>query len=163
MNRRFLRFSALALLAAAGSACVSPVQTYSGFSAERNNAQITDPQVGVDNQETVRQRFGSPSTTAVFDQTTWYYLSQTQEQRAFMRPSITDRQVMAVRFDASNAVAGVEKFGLERGRVISYSQDITPTRGRELGVLEQLLGNIGSTSPIRNEEAERDQNRERRH
>lgn len=162
MNRPLLRFSALALLAAAASACVSPVQTYSGFRAERNNEQITDPQVGVDNQDTVRQRFGSPSSTAVFDQTTWYYLSQTQEQRAFMRPTITDRQVMAVRFDAANSVAGVEKFGLERGRVVSYSEDITPTRGRELGLLEQLLGNIGNTTPLPSGDAEREQNRERR-
>lgn len=162
MNRHVLRLSAVALLAAASAACVSPVQTYSGFSAERNNEEITDPQIGVDTQDTVRQRFGSPSTTAVFDQTTWYYISQVQEQRAFFRPTITERQVMAVRFDPGNAVAQVEKFGIERGRIISLSSDITPTRGRELGVLEQLFGNIGNTAPIRNEEAEREENRNRR-
>jgi outer membrane protein assembly factor BamE (lipoprotein component of BamABCDE complex) len=162
MNRHVLRLSAVALLAAASSACVSPVQTYSGFSAERNNQQITDPQVGVDTQDTVRQRFGSPSTTAVFDQTTWYYLSQVQEQRAFLRPTITERQVIAVRFDEGNTVAAVEKFGIERGRVVNLSEEVTPTRGRELGIVEQIFGNIGNSSPLRSQEDEREENRTRR-
>ncbi len=45
----------------------APVQTYSGFRPERNDVEIADPQVGVDTRDTVQQRFGSPSTTAVFD------------------------------------------------------------------------------------------------
>ncbi|MDX2277040.1 MAG: outer membrane protein assembly factor BamE [Hyphomonadaceae bacterium] len=161
MNRHVLRLSAVALMAAAATACVSPVQTYSGFSAERNNQQIADPQVGVDTQDTVRQRFGSPSTTAVFDQTTWYYVSQVQEQRAFFRPTITERQVIAVRFAENNTVSAVEKFGLERGRVVNLSDDVTPTRGRELGVLEQIFGNIGNSSPIRSQDDEIEENRRR--
>ena len=46
----------------------------------------------------------------------------------------------------------VEKYGVERGRIVSYSDEVTPTRGRELSVLEQLLGTIGQTPPIRTEE-----------
>lgn len=148
--RQILWLSAAAFFVVVGAAC-APVQTYSGFRPEYNNTEIVDPQPGVDTQETVRQRFGSPSTTAVFDQTAWYYLTSVQEQVAFYTPRVTDRRVMVVRFEG-NAVAGVEKYGIERGRVISYSDDVTPTRGRELGLLEQLFGNIGNTSPIRTEE-----------
>lgn len=151
MNRGFLRLSAAALALASAAAC-APVQTYSGFRPERNDVQLPDPQVGVDTRSTVQQRFGSPSTTAVFDQTAWYYVSSTQERVAFYTPHITDRRVMVVRFDG-DTVSGVEKYGLERGRVVSYSDEITPTRGRELGVLEQLLGNIGS-SPLPRQEGE---------
>jgi hypothetical protein len=39
----------------------------------------------------------------------------------------------------------VERFGVERGRVVPYSADKTPTRGRELSILEQLFGSIGRT------------------
>ena len=160
MNRRLLRLSAAALCVATTAACVSPVQTYSGFRPERNNVEIVDPQVGVDTQDTVRQRFGSPSTTAIFDQTTWYYVSQIQEQRAFFRPQVTERQVMAVRFDGQT-VAGIEKFGMERGRVISFANETTPTRGRELGLVEQIFGNIGASPPIRTEDAEGGPRRDR--
>lgn len=154
MNRRLLHLSAAvaAALATATTAC-APVQTYNGFRPDRNNVEIPDPQVGVDTRETVMQRFGSPSTTAVFDQTSWYYVSAVQERVAFYSPRITDRRVMVVRFDG-DTVAGVEKFGLERGRVISYNDEVTPTRGRELGVIEQLLGNVGAGAPIRTQEEE---------
>lgn len=150
MNRGFLRLSAAALVLATAAAC-APVDTYSGFSAERNNIAIADPQVGVDTRETVQQRFGTPSTTAVFDQTSWYYLSSVQEQIAFYHPRITERHVMVVRFDG-DTVTAVEKYGIERGRVINYATEETPTRGRELGILEQLFGNIGSTPPIRGDD-----------
>jgi outer membrane protein assembly factor BamE (lipoprotein component of BamABCDE complex) len=130
------------------------VQTYSGFSDERNNVEIPDPQVGVDTRSTVQQRFGSPSTTAVMDETaSWYYVSAVQERVAFYTPRITERSVMVVRFNG-DTVAAVEKYGLERGQIIAYDDHTTPTRGRELGLLEQIFGNIGRTPPIRTDEEE---------
>ena len=145
-----LRLSAAVMALGAATAC-APVQTYSGFLPERNDVQIADPQPGVDTRATVTQRFGTPSTTAVFDQTAWYYVSSVQEQVAFYSPNTTERRVMVVRFNG-DTVSAVEKFGLERGRLVAYNDEVTPTRGRELGILEQLLGNVGNTSPIRTEE-----------
>jgi outer membrane protein assembly factor BamE (lipoprotein component of BamABCDE complex) len=152
MKRGLVRLSAAALIAAAAatSAC-APTHTYNGFLPDRNNQEIPDPQVGVDTRDSVVARFGSPSTTAVFDQTAWYYLSSVQESVAFYTPHITQRRVMVVRFDG-DTVAGVEKYGLERGRMVAYNDDVTPTRGRELGILEQLLGNVGRAPPIQMEE-----------
>jgi outer membrane protein assembly factor BamE (lipoprotein component of BamABCDE complex) len=153
MNRSFMRASIAALAALSATAACAPVQTYNGFRSDRNNVDIVDPQVGVDTRATVQQRFGSPSTTAVFDITSWYYVSSVQERVAFYTPRTTDRDVMVVRFNGET-VASVEKFGLERGRIVSYEDEITPTRGRELSVIEQLLGSIGQTPPIRPEEEE---------
>jgi outer membrane protein assembly factor BamE (lipoprotein component of BamABCDE complex) len=158
MDRGFLRLSAAALALAAASAC-APVTTYNGFRPERNDVELQDPQVGVDTRATVQQRFGSPSTTAVFDQTAWYYVSSTQERIAFYTPNTTDRRVMVVRFDG-DTVAGVEKFGLERGRMVNYSSDETPTRGRELGIIEQLLGNVGAP-PLSQDDSEQGPRRDR--
>jgi hypothetical protein len=79
---------------------------------------------------------------------------------AFYNPETTERRVMVVRFNG-DTVAAVEKFGLERGRLVAYNDEVTPTRGRELGILEQLLGNVGNTSPIRTEEQEQGGRRDR--
>jgi len=149
MDRGFLRLSAAALALSVAAAC-APVTTYSGFRPERNDVVLADPQVGVDTRSTVQARFGSPSTTAVFDQTAWYYISSVQQRIAFYTPQTTERSVMVVRFDG-DTVAAVEKFGMERGRIVAYENEETPTRGRELGIIEQLLGNVGAT-PVRTDD-----------
>ncbi len=151
MDGGFLRLSATALALGAAAAC-APIQSYSGFVTERSETEVVDPQVGVDTRATIQQRFGSPSTTAIFDQTAWYYVSSVQERIAFYTPETTFRHVMVVRFDG-DMVASVEKFGLERGRIVNYADEATPTRGRELGIIEQLLGNVGAP-PIRRDDEE---------
>jgi outer membrane protein assembly factor BamE (lipoprotein component of BamABCDE complex) len=148
MHGRLIRLSAAALIVGVAATACAPVRSHSGYRPDYNNVLIADPEVGVDTRETVLQRFGTPSTTAVFDQTAWYYLSTVQERVAFYTPRISARSVMVVRFDAENRVAGVDKYGLERGQVVAYNEDATPTRGRELGLLEQIFGNIGNSSPI---------------
>lgn len=155
LNRNVLRASAAVALMAAGAAACTPVREFHGFVAEDAEA-TSSVQVGVDTKSTVMQRLGSPSTTAVLDQTAWYYVSATQERFAFYHPRTASRRVMVVRFDENDTVASVDHFGLERGRVISYNTNETPTRGRELGIIEQIFGNIGRGSPLpRSEEDDR--------
>ena len=146
MRRGLLSISTEITAVASVTDC-APVQRYNGYPIETAASAPAAPQVGVDTRDTVRTRFGTPSTTAVLDQSAWYYVSEVQSQVAFYTPHITDRRVMVVRFDG-DTVSAVENYGIERGRLISYDTHATPTRGRELGILEQLLGNIGSGVPI---------------
>ena len=36
-----------------------------------------------------------------------------------------------------------KEYGLEDGNVIAFNTNATPTRGRELTILQQLFGNLG--------------------
>ena len=42
----------------------------------------------------------------------------------------------------------VDNFTLQDGRVIAYNAHETPTRGREMTVLEQLIGSIGANGVL---------------
>ena len=86
---------------------------------------------------------GSPSTTSAIDASTWYYIYSKAETVAFYHPTVTDRRVLAVSFDDDNKVNNLKYYGLEEGKIISYVDITTPTRGRELTVLQQLFGNLG--------------------
>ena len=86
---------------------------------------------------------GSPSTTSAIDASTWYYIYSQAETVAFYRPTVTDRRVLAVSFDNNNKVNNLKYYGLGEGKIISYVDRTTPTRGRELTVLQQLFGNLG--------------------
>jgi outer membrane protein assembly factor BamE (lipoprotein component of BamABCDE complex) len=92
---------------------------------------------------------GSPSTTASvnFQGDSYYYISSTTEQKAFLNPSEVDRQVIAIRFNQSDQVASLGQYGLEDGKIIDINSRTTPTRGRELTMLQQLFGNIGKPGP----------------
>jgi outer membrane protein assembly factor BamE (lipoprotein component of BamABCDE complex) len=137
------------------SAC-NPMRDTHGFTAQGQDQLKVEP--GVDTKSTVLARLGSPSTQSAFDQTAWYYVTTVQERYAFYKPQTVNREILVVKFDAEDKVATVDRYGMERGRVVSYNGDRTPTRGRELGLLEQIFGNIGGAPPIRTEEDPR-QNR----
>lgn len=140
---------AVAVSALATTAC-NPIRDTHGFTAQGQDQLKVEP--GVDTKSTVLARLGSPSTQSAFDQTAWYYVTTIQERYAFYKPQTVNREILVVKFDGEDKVATVDRYGMERGRVISYNGDRTPTRGRELGLLEQIFGNIGGTPPIRTEE-----------
>ena len=41
-----------------------------------------------------------------------------------------------------DVVSDVLVYDADDGRVLEYNSRVTPTRGRELGILEQLFGNL---------------------
>jgi outer membrane protein assembly factor BamE (lipoprotein component of BamABCDE complex) len=122
------------------TACASRVE---------NRGNLPDPQLlaeikpGEASREQVAQVLGSPSSVAVFDQETWYYISEKTEAVAFFEPEVRVRNVVIVRFDTKGMVKKVETLGLAQGNEIEPVDRITPTAGREFTVMEQLIGNLG--------------------
>ncbi|HYG27596.1 MAG TPA: outer membrane protein assembly factor BamE [Caulobacteraceae bacterium] len=140
-------FRRLAIAAAATSllatgACM-PLSTYSGFQAIEERP--ADVKVGEDTKSTVMAKLGSPSATSTFDPNTWFYISQLTDRVAFYKPRVAKRDVVAINFNKeTEQVAAVNTYTLEDGKVIAFNGRETPTRGREMTILEQLLGNVGS-------------------
>jgi outer membrane protein assembly factor BamE (lipoprotein component of BamABCDE complex) len=143
-RRAAIAASALGLLAL--GAC-APITTYSGFQAIESNPK--DVKVAVDTKSTVRGKLGSPSATSTFDPNVWFYMNQVKERVAFRRPHVVARNVTAIQFDKdSEQVKSVNVYTLKDGKVIAYNNRETPTRGRELTILEQLLGTVGRGSML---------------
>lgn len=147
---------AAGLIATAAGASLSgcaPIQSYSGFQTIESDPK--DVKVGTDTKSTVRGRLGSPSATSTFDNNTWFYMNQLKSRVAFKRPEIVARNVVAISFDKdSEVVKSVDSFTLKDGKVIAFNGRETPTRGRELTILEQILGNVGRGSVLNNADDE---------
>ncbi|MFN9928767.1 MAG: outer membrane protein assembly factor BamE [Phenylobacterium sp.] len=142
--RRAPALAALAalMLAGAGLSACSPITSYSGFQAIDSDPK--DVKVGEDTKSTVRAKLGSPSVQSTFDPNVWFYVNQIKERVAFQRPRITSRNVTAITFNKdSEMVETVDVYTLKDGKVIAFNGRETPTRGREMTVLEQLLGSVG--------------------
>jgi len=151
-HRAAFAIVAVGLLATAGAAGLSacaPIQSYSGFQTIESDPK--DVKVGTDTKSTVRGRLGSPSATSTFDNNTWFYMNQLKSRVAFQRPAIVARNVVAITFNKdSEVVTGVNSYTLKDGKVIAFNGRETPTRGRELTILEQILGNVGRGSVLNN-------------
>ncbi|WP_158918600.1 outer membrane protein assembly factor BamE [Caulobacter sp. S45] len=131
---------AIALCLTGASAC-APTMATQGFQAVDNKPQ--DIKAGADTRASVLSKLGSPTTSGAFDNNTWYYINQTTEKYVFYTPRVQKRDVVAITFDKADKVVDVKELFLKDGYQIAYDGRETPTRGRELNWLEQLLGNIG--------------------
>ena len=130
-------------LAGAVGAC-APVIKNHGYAPVAE--EVADIQVGIDTRGSVRRKIGRPGGTGVFNDVGWFYVQSKVEHYLYNEPQVIDRRVVAVLFDENDLVASVKQYGLADGRVVDLETNTTPTYGRELTILEQILGNI-STIP----------------
>lgn len=142
-----MRFGVMCIFAAtlAGSvaACESMVDVHGNAPATERLDMV---KVGIFTRDDVAALLGSPSSTSLFGDDSWYYISNRFETWAFTAPKEVERQVVAIEFDTSGYVADVRRLTLDDARNVSMSDRETPTVGHDLGILEQLLGNVGRFS-----------------
>lgn len=133
-----MAFSAVAL-----GACVSSLDQRGNLPEADKVAEIRP---GTTTRDEVAKILGHPSSTGVFDNKNWYYISRKTKQVAFFDPDVLDQQVYVVNFDDKGVVSAVDHKDLKDGRDIEPAPGATPAPGRELTFVEQVLGNIGRFS-----------------
>lgn len=125
-----------------GASGCTPTSAYNGFQVV--DQAPSDVKVG-EARAAVLARLGSPTAKSTFGDDTWYYMSQLSSHTAFFNPRVNRRDITAIAFTKDDAqVAAVNTYSLKDGRVIAFNGRETPTRGREMTVLEQLLGSISA-------------------
>ena len=136
--RRMVLGSALAAALLAG--CTPLVHQQGHIDDPEALAEI---ETGVQTREDVARLLGTPSAVGTFDDKRWYYLSRRTETIAFYAPELVDQSVTVIAFDEIGVVAEVATLSIADARAIEPVAEESPTRGRTLGLLEQLLGNLG--------------------
>lgn len=132
-----MRFSALALSGLLLASC-TPVISQRGYLPDASGEASI--KIGIDTRATIQQRLGDPSTQSTFSNDAWYYISSTERQIAFFDPKIENRAILAVHFDKDGKVIDLKHYALKDGHVVAFESRITPTRGRDITFLEQVLG-----------------------
>ncbi len=116
-----------------------------GFAATPGSVEKLE--AGSQSREDVIRLVGSPSAVSTFNPNIWYYISETQEGYAFLKPEITQQKVIQITFNESGRVDAIKNYDLKDAQDIAMVKRITPTSGKELTVLEQILGNVGKFNP----------------
>ncbi|MFQ5783847.1 MAG: outer membrane protein assembly factor BamE [Alphaproteobacteria bacterium] len=125
---------------AAASAC-SPTVSQRGNLPDPVTLEKILP--GEATRRDVARTLGSPSSVATFGDEVWYYISSRVERFAFYSPKVTEQQIVAIAFDDTGTVRSIERYGLEDARKIDPVARTTPTSGKTLTILQQLVGNVG--------------------
>jgi outer membrane protein assembly factor BamE (lipoprotein component of BamABCDE complex) len=135
-----LRLLSCACVALALAAC-QPTIDQRGNLPDKSKVAEIEP--GVTTKEMVSQILGTPSSVSTFSDRTWYYISRRTEQTAFFDPEVLDQQVVVVGFDEGGVVRDIQHLNLADSRPVNPTARETPSAGKELGIVEQLIGNLG--------------------
>ena len=131
----------MACAAALTGGCTA-IHDHRGFLIDQ--ALLDSVQPGIDNRLSVERTLGRPTFTSQFGEPSWYYIAIDTRQLPFGPPHTTRQTVLRVRFDPKGNVLAIDKAGMDRVVRLSPDHMITPTRGRNRSLLQDLFGNIGS-------------------
>lgn len=133
----------IAITACGSTNILNTSQTYvEGYVIDQNT--LDSVPVG-SSREQVLLALGTPSTTAMFDNEIFYYISQTRYRGAqFMKPKIIDRKILAIYFDKRGIAQKIAHYGLQDGRLFDFASNTTPTGGSDQSFLNQLI--VGTTA-----------------
>ncbi len=145
MSHKLVKTVAVLVIASLSTACNPILRTHGYIPTADNKPQEVNPET--DTKATVLARLGNPSVKSTFDEDlsddTWFYMNAVRQRYAYLRPKVEDRNITAITFNEDGQVTKVAEYGVEDGRYVNYVDRKTPTRGKELSVLEQIFGTIG--------------------
>jgi outer membrane protein assembly factor BamE (lipoprotein component of BamABCDE complex) len=122
------------------SACGQTLSTHGHIILPSRLAQIKP---GVSTQADVRQLLGTPSTTSTLGANTWYYMTNITKDKPLNPNILQSSQVVQIAFDPSGTVTGLTQKTTADAKAVEPSPATTRTEGQALGIVEQLLGNVG--------------------
>jgi outer membrane protein assembly factor BamE (lipoprotein component of BamABCDE complex) len=141
-RRRASRGAWLALTAAvplALAACSPPQELRGNLPDPDAVAQVVP---GKTTKAEVTHLLGSPSNISTFDTGTWYYIARRSVRDALSEPQLVAQTIYVVQFDDSGVVKSLQQQDNNDTEVAMIPRT-TPASGKELSVIEQLLGNFG--------------------
>lgn len=132
----------MAFVATLGLAACAPVYRNHGYvPPETDLEQVI---VGQTSRDMLPELIGRPSAQGLLTGSGWYYVGSRWRHYGPTPPKEENRQVVAVSFAENGTVSNVERFGLERGNVVTLSRRVTEGGIVQLSVIRQLLGNLGN-------------------
>lgn len=129
----------VSLIIAAATGCEDQIDVRGNLPHAKTVSSIKP---GVHKRQDIESMLGTPSTVATFDKEIWYYIGGRVKTVSFFTPEVLERKVLTVRFDETGVVEAVtaSEAPTETMQVVERE---TPTKGKDLTIIQQLIGNIG--------------------
>ena len=135
-RKSFLLSVALCLL----TSCSVEIEEH-GKRIEKDLLNKIEP--GSTQKEQVLSILGAPSTENDFGNTAWFYIASNNKPTALFGNKLVSRSIIKIMFNDKNTVTKITTLTEKDQNTVEHNQEKTPTAGQEIGILQQLLGNVG--------------------
>lgn len=132
----------LAFVATIGLVACAPVYRNHGYVPPE--IDLEQVMVGETTRDMLPGLIGRPSAQGLLTGSGWYYVGSRWRHYGPRPPKEENREVVAISFTEAGVVSNVERFGLERGNVITLSRRVTEGGITQISLIRQLLGNLGN-------------------
>ncbi len=142
--KQFCKKLALVLVMATLAACGGQYRNHGYMPlAEDVDALI----VGVETRDSIIEVMGVPTTGGVLTEEAMYYVRSRVHHKGYVKPNEIQRDVLVLSFDKNQILRNVERFGIEKGKLIRLEHRVTEAPGGDRSVLQQIIGSIGGFNP----------------
>jgi outer membrane protein assembly factor BamE (lipoprotein component of BamABCDE complex) len=135
--------AALVLVLALG-ACATRERIHGYIPSESEIAALVP---GSDTRASIATNLGRPGLSGVMASSDWFYVRSRWQTRGPAAPVEVSREALALSFDAAGVLTEVRRFDLSNGRAVPISRRVTASGIRQMGLLGQILRNIGNIAP----------------
>ena len=101
---------------------------------------------GVHKRQDVERHLGAPSTITAFDSEVCHYISGKIKSVAFFKPKLMKRKILTIKFNKDGIVQNIYETDTTKQKEILFVERETPTKGKELTFIQQIIGNVGKYS-----------------
>lgn len=133
-------FSVLAVTALFTTGCSNVHHTHGQVIPQENLAML---EVGKNDKQDVRRYLGSPSTVATFNDDEWLYITTKTVDKPLSPGNLVERNILVINFDDNGKIAQISKKDASASRELTPSEKLTETQGQSMGIIDQMLDNLG--------------------
>jgi len=143
MQKKNKLMATVAVLGALGVGISGCAQTLTTHGQVIRESQLAELKVGETTREQVQVNLGSPSSKALFDDNRWIYVTSLRKAEPLKPNQLKERTVITLSFTDEGVLSKVDMRSKEDGKPVAISDRATPTQGQSLGIVDQLLENLG--------------------
>lgn len=130
------------ILLIATSSCITRIEKH-GYMFDETDYEMM--QEGITSKERVLRILGSPTIISDLDNDeAWIYYSEDVKSLLFFIPTITERNIIVIRFNREDVISKLRKIDLtQEQKKLEFSSKHTTVESNKIGFFKSLFSNVG--------------------
>ena len=111
-----------------------------------SDEELSSISVSQDDKNTVIKKLGTPSIGGIFGDGNIYFVQSKVLKNSLRASRPVDRQVLVLSFDNKGKLDNIQKFGIDKGKIVILDYRTTPSGLKNMSFLFRLFQNVGGLS-----------------